>query len=131
MVASPFATFANATLTFNLPTGVVTTNLVGNRVVQTSPLAFTAMLSPVRDTGEINYYIGDDDVSELMKGYLIEPTIFPATLTAPIEGSAQVETVIGTFKTGTFKLLPRSQSPYLTGLKIEFLTSIFGVFKRG
>lgn len=130
-MVSPFAGFANATLTFNLPTGVVTSNAMGNRVVQTSPSAFTAMLSPVKDTGEVNHYLGDDDVSELMRGYLIEPLRFPVTLTAPIEGSATVETIIGTFKTGTFKLLPRSQSPYLTGLKIDFLTSIFGVFKRG
>ena len=130
-MVSPFSTFANATITFNLPTGVVTTNSVGNKVVQTSPLAFTAMLKPVRDTGEVNHYIGDDDVSELMKGYLIEPKSFPPTLTAPIEGSATVKTAIGVTKTGTFKLLPRSQSPYLTGLNIEFLTSIFGVFKRG
>lgn len=130
-MVSPFAAFANATLTFNLPTGAATQNLMGNRVVQTSPKLFKAMLSPVRDTGEVNFYIGDDDVSELMKGYLVEPLSFPATLTAPIEGGATVETIIGTFKTGTFKLLPRSQSPYLTGLKIDFLTSIFGVFKRG
>lgn len=130
-MSSPFATFANAVLTFNVPTGNVTVNTVGNRVVETSPLSFTAMLKPVKDTAEINYYVGDDDVSELLKGYLIEPLIFAPSLTAPIEGSAQIQTAIGTTKTGTFKLLPLTQSPYLTGLGIEFLTKIQGVFRRG
>lgn len=130
-MSSPFTPFANAVLTFNLPTGEVSVNSVGNTVVVTTPLEFAAMLSPVRDTAEVNFYVGDDDVSELMKGYLVEPLSFPATLTAPIEGIAQVKTAIGITKTGTFKLLPVTQSPYLTGLKIEFLNKIRGVFRRG
>lgn len=130
-MTSPFATFANAVLTFNLPTGQVSVNAVGNTVVVTSPLQFTAMLSPVRDTAEVNFYVGDDDVSELMKGYLVAPLSFPASLTAPIEGTCIVKTAIGITKTGTFKLLPVTQSPYLTGLKIDFLNRISGVFRRG
>lgn len=130
-MSSPFTSFANAVLTFNVPTGNVTINLVGNRVVETSPLQFTAMLKPVKDAAEVSFYVGDDDVSELMKGYLVEPLVFPATLTAPIEGKAEVKTAIGVTKSGTFKLLPLTQSPYLTGLSIEFLTKVTGVFKHG
>lgn len=130
-MSSPFTPFANAVLTFNVPTGNVTINLVGNRVVETSPLQFTAMLKPVKDAAEVSFYVGDDDVSELMKGYLVEPLVFPPNLTAPIEGKAEVKTAIGVSKSGTFKLLPLTQSPYLTGLGIDFLTKITGVFRRG
>jgi len=128
---SPFSSFANAILMFQVPNGMVSINSVGNTVVETLPQTFTAMLSPVRDTAEINYYLGDDDISELLRGYLVNPLSFPTGLTAPIEGGAVVQVAIGVPKTGSFKLLPKVQSPYLVGLGISFLTSIYGVFRRG
>lgn len=146
-MSSPFAPFANAVLNFDLPTGEEYYNEVGNRVVQTTPVQLLVMLSPVRDAATVNQYVGDDQTSELMSGYLVSPLSMPENLTPPIEGTAEITTAIGgarhtlpdgtsgrmagVNKTGTFKLLPLTQSPYLVGLKIEFLTKVFGTFSYG
>lgn len=130
-MSSPFTSFANAVLNFDLPTGEEYYNEVGNRVVQTSPVQLLVMLSPVKDAATVLQYVGDDQTSELMSGYLVSPLSMPENLTPPIEGTAEIETAIGVNKIGTFKLLPLTQSPYLVGLKIEFLTKVFGTFSYG
>lgn len=130
-MVSPFSTFANATLTFEVVAVTGTVDEFGNKEFAPTALTFRAMLSPVKDTAQVNYYVGDDDVSELMSGYLVEPTLFPDTIASPTEGIAEVKTQVGVIKTGTFKLLPMSQSPYLMGVNIDFLTKIQGVFTSG
>lgn len=130
-MTSPFTTFANATLVFQLPTGVVTVNSVGNRVVETGPVEIKAMLKPVRDAAEVNYYVGDDATAELMSGYLVDPTSLPDNLHPPVEGKAEVITALGRTESGDFKLMPRSQSPYIQGVGIGFLNKVYGIFRRG
>jgi len=128
---SPFSPFQNAILTFQVPTNIVTTNAVGNRVVQTTPVEILAMLKPVKNAAEVQRYLGDDSSAELMKGYLIEPLQLPANLHPPVEGTATIITALGITETGTFELQPLSQSPYLTGVKVDFLNKVVGIFRRG
>ena len=128
---SPFTAFTNATITFKLPTGVVSTNNLGNRVIETSLIVVKAMLKPVKDSATVNYYLGDDDSAELMSGYLTEPTTLPTYLKPPTEGAIVISTAVGRSEAGTFKLLPRSQSPILSSLNIDSLTKIIGIFRRG
>lgn len=129
-MTSSFKVFTNATLVFQVPNGIVTKNAMGNRVVQTAPVEIKAMLRPVRDAAQINYYVGDDETAELMTGYVTEP-LPPPSLHPPVEGKAMVKTAVGVIRNGSFKLLPNSQSPYLVGLKIDTLTKILGVFRCG
>lgn len=128
---SPFTPFENALLVFNIPTGAVTKNALGNRVSQTAAVEIRAMLKPVRDAAEVSYYIGDDDSAELMSGYLIAPLQLPANLHPPAEGKATIKTALGKTEVGTFELKPSSQSPYIAGAKVNFLCKIIGVFRRG
>ena len=130
-MSSPFAAFANATITFKVPTGIVSVNSVGNRVIETSLIVVKAMLKPVRDMAELNYYIGDDDSAELMSGYLTEPTSLPASLKPPTEGAIVITTALGRSESGTFKLMPRSQSPILAGVGIDYLNKVIGILRRG
>lgn len=129
-MSSPFKSFENAVLIFQVPTGNVTTNSVGNRVVETGPVELKAMLKPVKDAAEVQFYVGDDETSELMSGYLTEPTVLPASVHPPIEGTCEVKTAIGVTRTGHFKLLPHTNNPYLVSLNIAFLSKIIGIFRR-
>ena len=129
-MSSPFVAFANATITFKVPTGIVSVNSVGNRVIETSLIVVKAMLKPVRDMAELNYYIGDDDSAELMSGYLTEPTSLPASLKPPTEGAIVITTALGRSESGTFKLMPRSQSPILAGVGIDYLNKVVGILRR-
>lgn len=131
MTSSPFAAFQNAVLVFQVPTGAVKQNSVGNRVVETATLEIKAMLNPVADAAQIQQYIGDDDSAELMTGYLVSPLQLPFNLLPPIEGKATIKTNSGLFETGTFNLLPSSQSAYITGIGVKYLCKIVGVFRRG
>lgn len=130
-MSSPFAAFTNATIQFKIPTGAITFNSVGNRVVETSDIVIKAMLNPIRDAATLNQYVGDDENSELFSGYLTDPLTLPANFHPPIEGQATIETSVGIAQTGTFKLLPSSSSAYLVGLKIDFLNKVIGVFRHG
>lgn len=128
---SPFAPFENALIVFDIPTGVVTKNALGNRVTQTAEVEIRAMLKPVKDAAEVQYYIGDDNTAELMSGYLTNPLRLPPNLHAPIEGRATIKTALGKTEVGTFELKPNSQSPYVMGVKMNFIHKIIGVFRRG
>lgn len=130
-MSSPFSPFENAVLHFDIPTGNFTINSVGNRVMEETQVEIRAMLKPVRNAAEVAYYLGDDQTAELMSGYLTNPLQLPTNLHPPAEGRATITTAVGKTETGTFELQPLSSSPYLTGLKINFLTKIIGVFRHG
>ncbi len=127
---SPFKQFENAKLTFQIPTGKVVVNRVGNRVQEVGPVEVRAMLKPSKNAVQINYYVGDDQTLELLTGYLTEPLTMPRYLHPPVDGEAEIKTAIGITRKGTFKLLPNTQSPYIMGVDIPFLTKITGVFRR-
>lgn len=96
----------------------------------TAPVKIRALLKPVRDVAQIQYYLGADQTSDLMRGYLVEPMTLPAGLRPPTEGRAEIEVAIGVVAKGTFKILPLVQSPYLIGAGIDLVNKIQGVFKR-
>lgn len=127
---SPFKQFENARLTFQLPTGKFTLNKVGNRVQEVGPVEIRAMLRPSKNLVQINYYVGEDQTSELLTGYLTEPLTMPRYLHPPADGEAEIKTAIGITRKGTLKILPNTQSPYIMGTDIPFLTKILGVFRR-
>lgn len=127
---SPFKHYENALLRFQIPTGKVVVNRVGNRVQEVEPVEVRAMLRPSKNLVQINYYVGEDQTSELLTGYLTEPLTMPRYLHPPADGEAEIKTAIGITRKGTFKMLPNTQSPYIMGTDIPFLTKILGIFKR-
>lgn len=127
---SPFLGFDNATLIFQIPTGTYAINSTGGRTPVTAPVSIRALLKPVRDVAQIQYYLGADQTSELMRGYLVEPMSLPAGLHLPADGVAEIEIAIGVVAKGSFKMLPCTASPYLVGAGIDLVNRIQGVFKR-
>lgn len=130
MTNSPFEGFDNAVLHFQVPTGTYTTNALGNRVPQYSNITIRAVLRTVRNIAQIQYYLGADEAAELMQGYLVDPLNLSDNLHAPVEGEAEIKIATGIIESGTFRLLPEIQSPYLVGTRINMVNKITGIFKK-
>jgi len=134
---SPFAPFANATLTFQIADGTSTINSVGNYQTNTVPLIITAVLKPSINSSEVQTYaqeidqfVGADASAALFDGYLVDPLVYPSGLKFLSEADASIIVSGGFTQEGRFKLLPVVQSPFVVAIGIQIITPIRGIFRR-
>lgn len=127
--ASPFATYANATLTLSVPTSELTSDAYGNPVPKYQQFQLTALLQPSSNP-KITYQAGSDKNAQAMSGYLVEPQTLPDTVKLPAVAAVSITTGIGREEKGNFEILPTVQDPFLVAQGVEIVTRIEGVFRR-
>lgn len=81
-MASPFADWQNAALIFAVPTGNLTTDEMGNPVLETAPLVVTTKLKALTGAAaaKVMQYPGVDTTAIALIGRCIEPMILPANV---------------------------------------------------
>lgn len=127
--ASPFATYANATLTLSVPTSELTSDAYGNPVPKYRQFQLTALLQPSSNP-RITYQAGSDKNAQAMSGYLVEPQTLPDTVKLPVVAEAVITTGIDRQEKGNFEIFPTVQDPFLIAQKVEIVTEIVGIFRR-
>lgn len=129
MAISPFTKYANASLTFEIRNGDYTIDpTTGNPIGSTTSTTVKAILNP----GNANpkYYAGTDEAWEFMEGYWVDPLTPPDGITPGMTAAAVIITSPGSSATGTFKLMPVTQDPYVIGAGVNIITPIKGLFRR-
>lgn len=121
-MASPLSIIANATLVFQVPTGAMGTDSLGNPRPETEPQTVSAYLKNDRRPRHL-YYPGADESQVPMVGYLVEPQTVPDTLK---HGAVALCTIAE--QQGDFELhLP---APSIDLVRQELGDKIYGLFKR-
>ena len=145
-MASPFAPYANATLTFPVNNGSSVLNDDGNVVQGTTNVTMEVILklhNNSRNTtltyaAEIQKYAGTDSEALLLSGFLVDPMVWPPEVPNLGEGAITMRTSLATavsgviqnrVESGLFKLLPVYQTPYVSALKIDLITPIIGIWR--
>lgn len=79
---SPFKTFENATLLFEVPTGQTTTDDRGNVIDEIKTIRIKAFLKKADDAlaRQVNRTQEIDNAAWLLSGYATEPMILPASI---------------------------------------------------
>jgi len=126
---SPFTKYANATITFQIPTGSYTIDPVtGNPTSSTTATTVKAILNPSK--ADPKYYEGADESWEVLEGYWVDPLTPPAGIVPGMVGTATVTTSIGLAVSGSFRLLPITQDPFVIGANVTIISPIKGLFRR-
>lgn len=131
---SPFKSFENAEIIFQVTDGNYLVNAVGNPIASTKEVKIIALLKQSKSFNsqyaqEIQNFAGADGYVFLLEGYLIEPMVYPEEMQFMMEGEAKIALSPGMSKDGRFKLLPIIQSPYLVASNVDIVTPIKGLFR--
>ncbi|MEM7771969.1 MAG: hypothetical protein AAF327_15845 [Cyanobacteria bacterium P01_A01_bin.37] len=101
-MTSPFAQFANATLTFSVPTGVLEQDANGNMVPSTTSVVVTAMFTVTRSPfgttrARVVEFPGKDVEQIFLQGYAVNPTLLPDSINSDVPCSASWDGREGAF----------------------------------
>ena len=108
-MTSPFASFANATLTFKVP-GVTVINSLGNPQGAVTNLVVKAMLKRNANRQPTNILNPGSDVDlVLLRGRCVDPIALPLALVAESVAIAEIDGYIG-----EFTLSAIVQSPFVS-----------------
>ena len=149
---SPFASIANATLNFYIPSDEMENDSYGNPIPKTEILTVIALLKFSGNVGNRNSeeaisrskendssgITGGSQISGNWSGYLVDPTLLPATVKPGMMADAEIitglqKTISGVepyIEKGEFMLLASPQNPYLIASAIEDVSPISGTFTR-
>ena len=143
---SPFESFANAKLSFQVPSAEMEFDNYGNPVPKTTLVLVRAVLKLSQNTrfqrtqeGSPNAISGAAQLMETWKGYLVEPLLMPSVIKPGMLANAEIATGLQILnlgipepliEKGEFQLLPTPQSPYLINAGIQEVTPISGTFTR-
>ncbi|XHX80951.1 MAG: hypothetical protein RBJ76_13765 [Stenomitos frigidus ULC029] len=131
-MASPFADAANAVLTFQVGTGQFTTQPGSyNPVEVMETVRCVVLLKPVANKAslELEFYEGADETWQILEGFWVDP-LPPPNIPVGAVGELAITTGIGITKTGSFRLAPTIQNPYVTALGIDFIGKLRGLFRE-
>lgn len=132
-MTSPFAPYTNATLVFQVSTGTLTTDTLGNVVPPKSKLTCTAVLKPTSSYKQPEKPAGVPIDAIYLEGNLVSPLSTSAaispfhTLVQP--GANCSATIDG--KTGQFWLLPSPRNPYVVAVDVYIVDRLRGWFREG
>ncbi|MDP8933778.1 MAG: hypothetical protein M3N42_06440 [Cyanobacteriota bacterium] len=150
---SPFESIANAELIFHIPSTEMESDPYGNPVPKTEILKVIALLKFSGNVGNRNSeesinrskesdssgITGAGQISGNWSGYLVDPTLLPATVKPGMVADAEIVTglqksasgdVEPYVEKGEFLLLASPQNPYLIASAIEDVSPISGTFTR-
>lgn len=127
-MTSPFAAQANAELIFQIADGAIESDRYGNPVPISSSYKVIALLKP--SSANAQERAGVDETEELMEGYLVDPLNLPDGINPLMVAEATITVALNKRQTGTFKLLPTTQNPFLIAAGIDNLTKVQGIFRR-
>ncbi len=98
-MSTPFAAYANATLTFQRAIAAPTVDALGNQSVQTEDFVVTAYLKEIvpRAGGNLSPFDGGTDTSSRVEGRLVEPTSLPADIVPGVRAIAVIGGIEGEF----------------------------------
>ena len=127
---SPFENYANAEILFDVPTEEFTTDDFGNPIPVVKEIKLIALLENESQSHKSTILEGDGigSTSINFKGYLVNPPHLPRNLAVPAMGTATIRFAPNNYQTGTFKLLPLVQDPYVVATGINIITEIKGKF---
>lgn len=127
---SPFANYANATLTFEIGDGQYSIDPVTlNPVEGKNEVVVKAILEATGGTVKEETK-GIQEAWEVMKGYLVEPVNLSAVFAFNLVATADIEIAPGVIAHGTFKLMPVVNNPYVMGAGVDIITEVKGLFRR-
>ena len=144
IMASPFATVANAKLSFQVPSTEIVFDNYGNPTPKTVSIVVIAVLKMLTNTRfqrshSSSAISGVAELVETWKGYLVQPLLLPSEIKPGMLAYAEIATGLHIsslgipeplIEKGEFRLLPTPQSPYLIASAIQEVTPISGNFVR-
>jgi hypothetical protein len=124
-MASPFVSFANSTLRFQVASGALIEDRNGNLRPGRLTVTVSALLKQARDN-KTTEQPGVDVNAIYLEGYLVEPTVLPGSIT--IDSPCQA---IWQGREGRFFYEFTAVNPYLAALNINLVNPIRGWFQPG
>lgn len=127
MSLSPFSIAMNSRIVFKIAAGGTSEDKNGNLIPNLKDEEIQALLKPGNPTPSIR--AGMDDFDEYLQGYLVIPIVMPATIVPLMEGEIIRRVSFNTNITGTFRLLPQAQNPFVIAAGVEGVYQISGLFR--
>lgn len=129
-MASPFASFANATLSFQVASGALTPDAKGNLRPGTAIVTVEALLQQKRDPNE-EMLPGVDKTAVWVEGYITrianqDDLVLPTVITPDSPCSA-----VWQGRQGRFHMQFNARNPYLAALSIDLVERLKGYFQIG
>lgn len=129
-MASPFASYANATLNFQVASGTLTPDSKGNLRPGSAIVEVTALLQQKRDPNE-EMMPGVDKTAVWVEGYIVsvanqESLVLPTVVTPDSPCAATWQG-----RQGRFYMQFQARNPYLAALSIDLVERLKGYFQIG
>lgn len=129
MKKSPFHDYANALI--KVPESFVEegTDNYGNQLISQKYIEYQCILEPAKaDTVATQYLPGKNTNSIYLKGYLVNPLSFPASISFPCDCPMEMKMGPGYVQEGKIRLIYPVSNPYILGENIDIINQVVGWF---